>query len=355
MPDITPIHPANHVKKPETSYRKLQQKSTLLTESPSFPSKEKSDGFGLEIMNQINNDLDKLSAQAPLSPQNLQKIQAELSILHKLPSEQLQELDRKVRRNLRSIKIFIEGLKKDQKIDPKIANTILSSIQKFTSKDSLSNKEVKKLKATLDDLEQNVKELIADKKIDPPIANILILFLAFAKAQMDQNDKQMLAGIEQTKVKTTQLELESQRRKDIADESTSAKHISKTNTILIGVGILLFGALVGVFTGGIGTMIVGALLGGTAAVVGVGSAYGYAKDNLDNPGVSGLVEEGPDDFKMSTMQALLSYLNTKVNTISSSLGFIEKTFVEHVSERSMQLGQQAGQSIRDLGDMMKAG
>ena len=68
MPDITPIHPANHVEKPEISYKKLQQKSTLLTESFSF--KERSDGFGLKIINRINNDFDKLSAQAPLSPQN---------------------------------------------------------------------------------------------------------------------------------------------------------------------------------------------------------------------------------------------------------------------------------------------
>jgi len=55
------------------------------------------------------------------------------------------------------------------------------------------------------------------------------------------------------------------------------------------------------------------------------------------------------------MQALLAYLNTKVNSISSNLGFTEKTFVENVSERSMQLGRQAGQVIKDLGDMMKAG
>ena len=60
---------------------------------------------------------------------------------------------------------------------------------------------------------------------------------------MDQNDKQMLAGIEQTKVKTTQRELESQKQKEIANQSTSSKHISKTNTILIGVDILLVAAL----------------------------------------------------------------------------------------------------------------
>ncbi|PWU15111.1 MAG: hypothetical protein C5B45_03245, partial [Chlamydiae bacterium] len=77
MPDISPINPANHVEKPDslTSYKKLQQKSIPLTEAL-LSSKETSDEFGLEIMNQINNDFDKLSAQAPLSPQNLQKIQA---------------------------------------------------------------------------------------------------------------------------------------------------------------------------------------------------------------------------------------------------------------------------------------
>lgn len=100
MPDISPIHPANHVEKTDslTSYKKLQQKSIPLTEAL-LSSKETSDGLGLEIMNQINNDFDKLSAQAPLSPQNLQKIQAELSSLHKLSSEQLQELDKKIRKN----------------------------------------------------------------------------------------------------------------------------------------------------------------------------------------------------------------------------------------------------------------
>jgi len=255
MPDISPIHPINHVKKADslTSYKKLQQKSIPLTEAL-LPSKETSDEFGLEIMNQINKDFDKLSAQAPLSPQNLQKIQAELSSLHKLSSDQLQELDKKIRENLRNLEIFLKGLKKNQKIYPEIADTIFSSIQEFTSKDlqNLSEEEMKELGTTLDTLQKKVKDLVCDKKMDPNVANVLILFLAFAKAQMDQNDKQMLAGIAQTKVKTTQLELESQKQKDIANESTSSKHISKTKAILIGVGILLFGALVGLFTGGVG-------------------------------------------------------------------------------------------------------
>lgn len=60
-------------------------------------------------------------------------------------SDQLQELDKKIRENLRNLEIFLEGLKKDQKIEPKTADTILSSIQEFTSKDlqNLSEEEVK--------------------------------------------------------------------------------------------------------------------------------------------------------------------------------------------------------------------
>ena len=127
-----------------------------------MPSKETSDEFGLEIMNQINKDFDKLSAQAPLSPQNLQKIQAELSSLHKLSSDQLQELDKKIRENLCNLEIFLKGLKKNQKIYPEIADTIFSSIQEFTSKDlqNLSEEEMKELGTTLDTLQKKVKDLV---------------------------------------------------------------------------------------------------------------------------------------------------------------------------------------------------
>jgi hypothetical protein len=231
-----------------------------------------------------------------------------------------------------------------------MVDTILCSIKYCNTNDT------EKLATTLDTLEQRTTELISDKQIDPEIGNILVIFLAFAKAQMDQNDKAMLAGIEQTRVSTQQLELQSQKQKDIANESNTAKHLSWTTCGVIAAVIVIFGAILGIATGGLGLagLGLGAALGATGAAVGVGSAMGYASNNLNDPGVAGLVGGGPDQNRSNTLQYLMSYLNTVVNTLSSKLGFTEKMFVENISDQSAQLGQQAGEAIRDLGDVMKA-
>ena len=81
--------------------------------------------------------------------------------------------------------------------------------------------------------------------------------------------------------------------------------------------------------------------------------YGYAKNNPKDAGVVGVVDEGPDSTIMGKLQALLAYCNTQTQKLSSQLGSTEKMFVENISDRSTQLGQQAGQAITEMGKIME--
>lgn len=344
MSDISPLNPFKKTEKLlDPPHLNKNPSKQIIKLSEYKNSMESSDTFDPEMINQVNQDLDDLSA--PLSSNNLQNAQIVLANLHKLSPKQRQLLQETIHRNLHNLEILLLGLKKNKAIDPKMVDTILCSIKHCNSKDT------KKLAATLSALEQRTTELISDQQIDSKIGNILVIFLAFAKAQMDQNDKAMLAGIDQTKVKTAQLELQSQKQKDLASESNSSKHVSETKCLLIAGAIVIFGGILGILTGGV-SLAIG--LGVVGAAVGVGSAAGYAKNHLDNPGVVGIVGEGPDSNRVHTMQYMMSYLNTEASALSSKLGFTEKMFVENISDQSARLGQQAGEAIRDLGDVMKA-
>ncbi len=68
-----------------------------------------------------------------------------------------------------------------------------------------------------------------------------------------------------------------------------------------------------------------------------------------------MTEMGPEDKKLILSQNLISFFNTQTQKINSQLGSTEKMFVENVSDRSAQLGQQSGQAITEFGQMMKAG
>ncbi|MEK7339548.1 MAG: hypothetical protein AABZ92_02400, partial [Verrucomicrobiota bacterium] len=155
------------------------------------------------------------AALKEFSEKDLQQIKQEIA---NLSPKQLKDLVNQLKKNLSSLQATLTELKKQKKIDPEKADLILDTIGILSSKDlqNLSKEDQQKLSNNLESLKGEVTDLINNRQIEPEVGNVLILFLAFAKAQMDQNDKAMLAGIQQTKVKTTQLELQAEKQKDLA-------------------------------------------------------------------------------------------------------------------------------------------
>ncbi len=299
------------------------------------------------------------AALKEFSEKDLQQIKQEIA---NLSPKQLKDLVNQLKKNLSSLQATLTELKKQKKIDPEKADLILDTIDILSSKDlqNLSKDDQQKLSNTLDALKGKVTDLINNKQIEPEEANVLILFLAFAKAQMDQNDKAMIAGIQQTKVKTTQLELQAEKQKDLAGQSTQGRHFNTTNAVAFGALALCIGAVIGgllaFFTGGASLAIglaLGAAVGGAVGGAAIGTVAGVASKNPDAPGIGGITDEGPDQGLMSKLQGLLAYCNTQTQKLSSQLGSTEKMFVENNSGRSTQLGQQAEQAITDMGKIME--
>ena len=155
-----------------------------------------------------------------------------------------------------------------------------------------------------------------------------------------------------TKKKTTQLELQADKQKDIAGQSTQGRHFSATKAIVFGVLAAVLGGLFAFFTGGL-SVLAGAAIGAVIGAASIGTVAGVASKSSDAPGIGGVTDEGPDPSKMSSLQALLACINTQTQKLSSQLGSTEKMFVENTSDRSTQLGQQAGQAITEMGKIME--
>jgi len=291
------------------------------------------------------------AALKEFSEKDLQQIKQEIA---NLSPKQLEDLINQLKKNLNSLQATLTELKKQKKIDPEKADLILDIIDALSSKylQNFSKDDQQKLSNTLDVLKGKVTDLINNKRIEPEEANVLILFLAFAKTQMDQNDKAMLAGIQQTKVKTTQLELQAEKQKDLAGQSAQGRHFSITKAVIFGGLAIALGAILGFFTGGL-SVVVGAAIGAAIGAVSLITTYAVVDSNPNAPGVRGITDEGPDPTIMSELQGLLAYCNTQTQKLSSQLGSTEKMFVENNSDRSTQLGQQAGQAITDMGKIME--
>ena len=366
MSDITPI----------TSSKKIspiqpikQQKSLESFTQEEIPYIESSEPIDPECLKQIEKDLAnhphqakqleknasalKEMTQGKSAQEDLDPIKQELENLHKLPPEQLQDLSNQLKKNLSQLQTTLLELKKQKKVDAEKADFILDGITEFSAKDfhKLTQQDKQKLHNTLDVLEKKITDLAANKQIDPHKFNILILFLVFAKAQMDQNDKAMLAGIDQTKVKTTQLELQAQKVKDNANESTQGQHMSTCKSILLGIGVALAIGLFAFFTFGAGLAVAAGAGIVAGATVGI-SVYSAADPNAKASGW--LTDTGPDGNKITHLQTMLNYFNTETQKLSSQLGSTEKLLVEDTSTRSTQMSQQAGQAISELGEVMKS-
>lgn len=369
MSDITTnTTPSEKIRPPTSGPIKQKVRQPLPQQQEELPYTGSTDPIPPEQLKQIEQDLAHLHVPKQIQHQSeqLQKHAAALKEFNKkdleqikqeianLSPKQLEDLINQLKKHFSQLQANVNELKKQKKIDPEKAELISDAIEAFSSKDlqNLSKDDKQKLSNTLDALKGKITDLINNKQVEPEEANVLILFLAFAKAQMDQNDKAMLAGIQQTKVKTTELELQAEKQKDIAGQSTQGSHFSTTKAVIFGVLAAVLGGLLAFFTGG-ASLVVGAAIGAAIGAAAIGTVAGVAKNNPNASGIGGITDEGPDPTIMGKLQALLAYCNTQTQKLSSQLGSTEKMFVENTSDRSTQLGQQAGQAISDMGKIME--
>lgn len=372
--ELNQREPINHASQmphqPDCLVKKTQSRAGIPSD---MPLNEKN----LEEMEKELSILEQLSPKqrSRFSDQLMQKesshlmdplIEQKFSQLQSITPDELKQLTEHLKKNISHLKKIALKLKET---DPKKADCILNTLQEIDEYVSL-----KKQQNLISHLQEQTAPLLETQQLDPPTCNVLLLFLAFAKSQMDQNDKAMLAGMEQVKVKTTQLELNAEEIKHNANQSVEGRHVSVATTVAIaacvfglcllaltGAGILAGMGLLGSGILAIGGGIMGSsylALGITAGVLtglSVGSALIAAYKNPELPGLEGMTEVGPDDKKLMHSQNLMSFFNTQTQKLNSQLGSTEKMFIENVSDRSTQLGQQAGQSIDTLGHMMKTG
>lgn len=248
-------------------------------------------------------------------------IEQKLSQLQSIAPDELKQLTEHLKKNISHLKKTAIKLKK---VDPKKADFILQALQEIEGYVSL--KQQQKL---ICHLQEQTAALLKTQQLDPHTGNVLLLFLVFAKSQIDQNDKAMLAGMEQVKVKTTQLELNAEQIKNNANQSVEGRHVSVNHTVLIAAVVFdcCLLALTGVeMLAGMGLLGSGILatesglmssfylaLGLTAGVLtglSVGSACIVAYNNPELPGLSWMTEVGPDDKKLMQSQNLISFFNT---------------------------------------------
>lgn len=364
MPDITPTSSSEKITEP---VQPVKQRHGKEEENPPNTETCESNGGSSEpidakYLEQVEKDLANHTQQLEKNPpkkfteEDFKQIKQDLANLHKLPPEQLQALLEQLKKNLSQLQIVLTELKKQKKIDPEQVDFILSGIAEFASKDlqKFTQEDMQKLRNTLVASEEKVTQQVTNKQIEPQTGNILLLFLAFAKAQMDQNDKAMIAGINQTKVKTSQLELQAEKQKDIAKQSTEGIHVNTTYAICWSIFGAVLGAAFAFLTGGVSLALAGAAIGGVIAGASVGITAAVAKHNPDAGGLGGITDKGPDAVKTMNLQTMLAYFNTEVQKLSSQLGSTEKLLVEDTSTKSSQIGQQAGDAIREMGEIMKS-
>jgi hypothetical protein len=364
---------ANHVLQ---QFPKVQNKTRYVEKKSMIPPDMPLNEQNLEEIEKELSILENLSPKqrSKFSDQLMQKefmlidplIEKKFSQLASMPPEELKPLIEQLKENISQLKKNASKLKE---LDPKKADFILNTLQGIEL-EYTSPEQPKKL---IDQLEEQTTALVKNQQLEPKIGNVLLLFLAFAKSQMDQNDKAMLAGIEQTKVKTAQLEINAEAIKDQANQSVQGRHMSTTSAAILTASVfgLCFLALTGVgFLAGMGLLsgivaIGGGIMASSSLAVGVtaglitglsaGSICIAAYKNPELPGLEWMTEVGPEDTKLMHSQNLISFFNTQTQKINSQLGSTEKMFVENVSDRSAQLGQQSGQAITEFGQMMKAG
>lgn len=195
-----------------------------------------------------------------------------------------------------------------------------------------------------------IKTAIKKSGFDPQGTNILMLYIAFAQSQMDQNDKLEASWEGQQHVQNLLLEDSATEQKKIANESTQGSHISIWKAILIGIAVIAVCAIVGFFTGGIG---IGIAAGVAIAAIGVGAPAGVAASNPNAAGVGGVTENGPDQGKLIQIGILNNFWNLLAQKANQNIQTGTQLNIVNTSSSNTQQGQQASQIISEWGQMSR--
>lgn len=213
---------------------------------------------------------------------------------------------------------------------------------------------------------QEAKTAVEKSGFDPRVKNILMLYVAFAQSQMDQNDKLEAGWMDQQQVQNLLLEDSAKEQKNIANESTTGKHFSIGKALIYGL-IALFAvaviAAVTVFTGGLGLVAIeigvgaglaaSAGIGAGVAAVGVGVPSLVASSNPNAAGVGGLTDNGPDQNKLTQIGILNAFWNLIAQKANQNIQTGTQLNIVNASSSNTQQGQQAAQVIQEWGDMSR--
>lgn len=206
------------------------------------------------------------------------------------------------------------------------------------------------LKEKVKSILTEIKTAIKKSGFDPQVTNILMLYIAFAQSQMDQNDKLEAGWMDQQHVQNLLLEDSAKEQKKIANESTEGKHVSIWKALLIGIAVIAVCAIVGFFTGGLG---IGVAAGIAIAAVSVGAPAGVASSNPNAAGVDPLTDKGPDQAKLTQIGILNSFWNLLAQKANQNIQTGTQLNIVNASSSNTQQGQQASQIISEWGQMSR--
>ena len=242
----------------------------------------------------------------------------------------------------------------------------LPKLQKNSIKEQAAFKE--KLGAILNEV-----KITAEKAgFDPYVKNVLLLYVAFAQNQMDQNDKLEAGWMDQQHVQNLLLEDSAKEQKNIANQSTQSRHANTGMLILFGLIAIVSIALL--FTGvgsalGAGLLVAeegaiataaaatsGYAFAGAGAVVGAGVTAGFtapAMNNPEAPGLGPVTQEGPDEAKLMQINILNSFYNLLAQRANQNIQTGTQLNIVNPSSSNTQQGQQAAQVIQEWGEMSR--
>ncbi len=234
------------------------------------------------------------------------------------------------------------------------------------------------LKEKVRTLLTEIKTAVKKSGFDPRVTNILMLYIAFAQSQMDQNDKLEAGWMDQQHVQNLLLEDSAKEQKKVANESTQGRHANIG--AIIGFSLLAVLGFALLFTGvgtaaGAGLLAAegtaatgflateGALatastfaLGGTGALAGTGVSLGFAVPAMNNPEGTGLgpvTQEGPDQAKLAQISILNSFWNLLAQKANQNIQTGTQLNIVNTSSSNTQQGQQASQVISEWGQMSR--
>ncbi len=218
-----------------------------------------------------------------------------------------------------------------------------------------------------------IKTAVKKSGFDPRVTNILMLYIAFAQNQMDQNDKLEAGWMDQQHVQNLLLEDSAKEQKKVANESTQGRHANIGAIIgfallaIVGFALLFTGvgtaagagllATEGAFAaGGAVAAASGYAVAGAGAFVGTGVSLGFAVPAMNNPGGSGLgpvTQEGPDQGKLTQIGILNSFWNLLAQKANQNIQTGTQLNIVNTSSSNTQQGQQASQIISEWGQMSR--